>query len=200
MTVHIGVRIADSMFIHTNHGSIFLFGNFQFSLCRFQIFIMGITAQIHIIHSQKFTVLYAHQRPLGGNQHCDVILCLTAFRFPHCVVTQESRSAARTRPGSGSQCIPIMKLFLYIHIQTAQHEGFALIEKIHATASTAEQTQLLHDAEEMLLADMPVIPILFNENATLTSKSLSGVDFSYYGTGIFSRAKLKNWEAYVPAD
>ena len=79
-------------------------------------------------------------------------------------------------------------------------EYTALIEKIHATVSTAEQTALLHEAEAMLLADMPVIPILFNENATLQSKSLSGVDFTYYGTGIFSKAKLKNWEAYLPEE
>lgn len=79
-------------------------------------------------------------------------------------------------------------------------EYTALIEKIHATVSTAQQTDLLHEAEAMLLADMPVIPILFNENATLQSKSLSHVEFTYYGTGIFSRASLKNWENYLPAE
>ena len=66
---------------------------------------------------------------LYGNQHCDIILCLAAFGSPHCVVTQEGRSAAWTRPGSGGQFLTIMKFFLYIHIQTAQHEGFALIEQ-----------------------------------------------------------------------
>ena len=79
-------------------------------------------------------------------------------------------------------------------------EYTALIEKIHATVSTAEQTELLHEAEEMLLADMPIIPILFNKNATLLSKSLSGVDFSYYGTGLFAKAKLKNWKDYLPEE
>ncbi len=75
-----------------------------------------------------------------------------------------------------------------------------LIEKIYATTSTKEQAELLHEAEEALLADMPVIPILFNQNAVLISDKLSKVDFTYYGTGIFNKTKLKNWENYVPEE
>ncbi len=79
-------------------------------------------------------------------------------------------------------------------------EYTALIEKVYTTTSTKEQASLLHEAEEMLLDDMAVIPLLFNQTATLKSRSLSGVELSYYGTGIFNRAKLKNWEAYVPEE
>ncbi len=75
-----------------------------------------------------------------------------------------------------------------------------LIEKIYNTTSTKEQAQLLHEAEEMLLADMPVIPILFNKNAVLKKKDLSKVEYTYYGTPIFNKAKLKNWENYVPEE
>ncbi len=76
----------------------------------------------------------------------------------------------------------------------------ALIEKIYNTTSTKEQAELLHEAEEIILADMPVIPILFNQRAVLTSKSLSGIRYNYYGTPIFSKANLKNWENYLPEE
>lgn len=76
----------------------------------------------------------------------------------------------------------------------------AQIEKIFATSSLTEKATLLHEAEAMLLADMPIIPIIFNQDAYLVSDDLSGIKDTYYGTRIFSRIKQKNWEDYVPAD
>ena len=76
----------------------------------------------------------------------------------------------------------------------------ALIEKAFATASSEERAAILHEAETMLMQTMPVIPILFNQSATLTSKELSKVKTSYYGLSIFSKTKLKNYESYLPAE
>ncbi len=59
------------------------------------------------------------------------------------------------------------------------------------------RAKLLHRAEEMILNDMPVIPIAFNQKATLTGKMLSKVRSSYYCTADFQKAKLKNANAYV---
>ena len=59
------------------------------------------------------------------------------------------------------------------------------------------RAKLLHKAEEMLLTDMPVIPIVYNQKATLTSKSLSKVRSSYYCTADFQKTKLKNADSYV---
>lgn len=76
----------------------------------------------------------------------------------------------------------------------------ALIEKINETVSLSERASLLHEAEAKILADMPVIPILFNEDAYLISKDLSGTKSTYYGTRIFNSTKQKNWESYVPEE
>ena len=57
---------------------------------------------------------------------------------------------------------------------------------------------LLHKAEELLMEDMPVIPVLFNENAVLMSKDLSKVTQTYYIPAYFPKAKLKNYKDYVP--
>lgn len=76
----------------------------------------------------------------------------------------------------------------------------ALIEKVYATTSVSEKATLLHEAEKMLVENMPVIPILFNQSATLKSKQLSKVGVSYYGTAIFSKANLRNYEDYLPVE
>ena len=54
---------------------------------------------------------------------------------------------------------------------------------------------ILHEAEQLLIEDMPVIPILFNQTATLVSKDLSKISYTYYGTPIFTKTKQKNYEA-----
>ena len=62
----------------------------------------------------------------------------------------------------------------------------------------AQRALLLHEAEQMLLDDIPVIPVVFNKTAVLQSKKLSGVQSDYYTPALFKKAKLKNYEKYVP--
>ena len=61
----------------------------------------------------------------------------------------------------------------------------------------ALRATLLHKAEEMILTDLPVIPVVYNQNATITSKSLSKVRSTYYCVSDFQKAKLKNADSYV---
>lgn len=72
------------------------------------------------------------------------------------------------------------------------------IEAAYAASDSETRAQLLHEAESILLEDMPVIPIIFNKNVTLTSKKISKYDFTYYGTPIFNKLKLKDYLLYVP--
>ena len=67
------------------------------------------------------------------------------------------------------------------------------------TGKWAEQKAiLLHEAEKLLLEDMPVIPIVFNKNATLTNtKYLSGIKRNYYVPALFTKTKLKNYAKYT---
>lgn len=60
--------------------------------------------------------------------------------------------------------------------------------------------QKLHEAEQQLLADMPIIPIFVYQNAVLKSKKLKNVDFSGWGCPIFNKTRLPNWEKYLPAE
>ena len=75
-----------------------------------------------------------------------------------------------------------------------------LIEKASKENNLAARADLLHQAEAVLMKDLPVIPIIFNQNATLISKELSKYDFTYYGTPVFNKLNLKNYLDYVPEE
>lgn len=59
-----------------------------------------------------------------------------------------------------------------------------------------QRAMLLHKAESILAEDLPVIPVVFNQNATLCSKKLTDVKSDYYVPSLFKTAKLKNYEKY----
>jgi ABC-type oligopeptide transport system substrate-binding subunit len=67
-------------------------------------------------------------------------------------------------------------------------------------ADPAKRAQLLREAEKILMEDMPIIPIIFNQDAYLISKELSKVESTYFGTRIFTDAKLKNYQKYLPQE
>lgn len=74
------------------------------------------------------------------------------------------------------------------------------IEEAFAEKDIVKRAELLHEAETIALEDMPVIPIIFNQNATLTSKDLSKVNATYYCPAIFTKTKLKDYQDYIPAE
>ncbi len=87
------------------------------------------------------------------------------------------------------------------HITGFNNDSYtAIIEKAYNTASVAAKAEVLHEAESALLAEMPVIPVVFNEDAYLVRKDLSGIKETYYSTRNFARTKLKNYKAYLPEE
>lgn len=87
------------------------------------------------------------------------------------------------------------------HITGYNSEAYnAKIEEAFAQKDIKARATILHDAEKILMEDLPVIPIVFNQTAYLQSKDLSKVKTTYYGTFVFTNAKLKNYELYVPVE
>ena len=79
----------------------------------------------------------------------------------------------------------------------ANAEYDALIAAAAAKTDLKERAALLHQAEQMLLRDMPVIPLVFNQNFYVAnSRMLKRLEVNYYGFTLFTRAKLKNYEDY----
>lgn len=87
------------------------------------------------------------------------------------------------------------------HITGFNNEEYnTLIEEAHAAATIAERSEKLHAAEELLMEELPVIPIIFNQSAVLQSKMLSRIGYDYFGSFTFTKTKLKNYEMYTPEE
>ena len=57
-----------------------------------------------------------------------------------------------------------------------------------------QKAALLHAAEQLLMEELPVIPIVFNKQAVLASKNLSKLSSNYYVPTLFTKAKLKDYK------
>ena len=87
------------------------------------------------------------------------------------------------------------------HISGYNSEAYnAIIEKAFAEKNIKNRAQILHDAEKLLVEEMPVIPVIFNQSAVLVSKKLSNVKFTYFSTPRFTKTKLKNYKQYLPVE
>jgi len=90
---------------------------------------------------------------------------------------------------------------LYGHRTGYSSEAYdALIESAFAETDLAARAAILHDAEKMLIEDMPVVPLFFMQDAYLIHADLSGNKDSYFGTREFKRMKLKDYVQYLPAE
>ncbi len=72
----------------------------------------------------------------------------------------------------------------------------AYITAAYKTNDPDERALALHKAEQILLDAMPIMPIVFNQNFSFTSKELKKVQIDGFGNFVFNKAKLKNYEEY----
>ncbi len=73
----------------------------------------------------------------------------------------------------------------------------ALITAAFAETDADKRAEILHEAEELLLEDAAVCPVVFNTNAYVVSDELSGLKTNYWGAQIFSKANLKDYTQYL---
>lgn len=73
----------------------------------------------------------------------------------------------------------------------------ALMEQYHAEKDLTKKAELLRQAEAILMKDLPVIPIVYNQHAILVSDDLSNVNPNFYVPAYFKKAKQKNYELYT---
>ena len=67
------------------------------------------------------------------------------------------------------------------------------IEAAFGAEKIKDRAELLHEAEEILMDDMPVIPIVFNQNTSLRSRKLKRLDNSFFCNAVFTDAKLSGY-------
>ncbi len=87
----------------------------------------------------------------------------------------------------------------YPHVTGFDNEKYLkIIEKAAAAETAADRAAALHEAEKMLLDEMPICPLVTLQSAYIKSKLLSGFDTDYYGVTDFKRVKMKNYMDYKP--
>lgn len=72
-----------------------------------------------------------------------------------------------------------------------------IIERAFAEKNIAKRADILAEAEAYLMEQMPVMPLIFNKDCYLISKHLKGVDSSYLGYRIFTKADYTKYK-FVP--
>ncbi len=91
-----------------------------------------------------------------------------------------------------------MEYELTAHISNYKSEAYdAKIEEAYAETDYTKRLELLQEAEKMLLEDMPVMPIVYNQQARLVSKQLSGIEYNWLGLADFRDAMLKDFEFFA---
>ncbi len=86
------------------------------------------------------------------------------------------------------------------HVTGYNSEAYnEIIERAYAETDSTKRATILREAEALLMEDMPVIPIVFNQNAYIINTGVvDGFELDYFGTSILSRVKMSNYMEWKP--
>ena len=105
---------------------------------------------------------------------------------------------AKTFSGRGMDMSDTENYILTPHITGYDsYEYNVLVENIHAEKTISKRADMYREAEAMLMADMPIIPIVFNYHATVTSSNLKSVSSTYFLSANFQKVKVRNYDDYL---
>ncbi len=69
----------------------------------------------------------------------------------------------------------------------------AQIEIAYAEKNPSKRAKLLHEAEKILMEDMPVIPVVYNQNFSLAAGKLGKIETSFFCNANFTKTKLSGY-------
>lgn len=80
------------------------------------------------------------------------------------------------------------------HITGYDSEAYnAKIEEAFTAAKSKDRATKLHEAEAILMNDLPVIPVVYNQNAALASKKLGKIESNFFCNADFTKTKLSGY-------
>lgn len=83
------------------------------------------------------------------------------------------------------------------HVTGYYNEAYdTLIAEAFGITDQKEKVAKLHEAEELLIKDAPVVPVIFNSDAYVTS-GLSEISTNFWGANMFTKAYLNNYVDYL---
>ncbi|MBR5767342.1 MAG: peptide ABC transporter substrate-binding protein [Clostridia bacterium] len=87
---------------------------------------------------------------------------------------------------------------LTTHVSGYDNEQYtAKLEEAFAESDLSKRAELLHAAEEILMNDMPVMPLVQLQTASVSDSNLKNVKFTRFGCADFIKADLKNKDKYT---
>ena len=137
--------------------------------------------------------LYAEELRAGSFQ---------AILFDYVVFSADAFSVlapfAKPFSGRGMDMSNPDEYLLTPHVTGYDSEAYnELMEKIYAEKTVANRADDLRAAEGILMNDLPVVPVVFNLNATVTAKQLKKTTTSYYNVTFFQKAKINSYDKYL---
>lgn len=107
-----------------------------------------------------------------------------------------STLASFAKPFSGGAIDLVGGNYDYVtHVSGYDNDSYdALMEEIFAEKSRSARISKLHQAEEMLVNAMPIMPLFVYQDAYLANSDLSGIKTTHFGYKIFNKTKLKDYQ------
>ncbi len=83
----------------------------------------------------------------------------------------------------------------------AVYETYGINPTTDSSKWLEQKTQLLHEAEKLLVEDMPVIPVYFNQHAIMVNEdALDDIEANYYAPYYFRETTLEDYMSYTYED
>lgn len=156
--------------------------------------------------------LAAYRNNIGGAYHNDSVL--SASYFDALLLDYQMLSPDPFAPLAGFSSVlsgngvdlslngdGTQAMTPYYHVTGYQNDEYdELIAKAYGEWDLDARAEILHEAEELLLEDMPVIPLTFGQSYYVKSRKLRNVKTDYYGYPLLDKAKLKNYKDYLPVE
>lgn len=100
--------------------------------------------------------------------------------------------------GSGVSLPGNDKNVVYTNIAGYNSDEYnALIKKAYNEVVLEERSEILHEAEKMLVDSACIVPLVFNQTFTFEHKHISKVDFDGFGNIILTDMKQKKYRKYL---
>ena len=109
-------------------------------------------------------------------------------------------SFAKPFSGRGMDMSNPDEYLLTPHITGYDSEEYnALMEEIFAEKAIANRAENLRKAEGILMNDLPIIPVVYNQTVTVTNDKLRGETVNFYNATQFKKCKIGSYSKYLDA-
>ncbi len=88
---------------------------------------------------------------------------------------------------------------IYRHVTGFSNTAYdKLLLDAYQEKDLAKRAEILHDAEELLLGEMPIIPLTFGQSYYVAGRGIRDISTTYYGYPVLTKMSLRGYQKYLP--